>query len=81
MQILFISLLAVSFSSGLSLAAPVYSDPIIVYDKDHVVDLGERPAYRVTTVVMCIVYTFLLAFAQGKSTFASSTKWCLTVLI
>ncbi|KAH7086285.1 hypothetical protein FB567DRAFT_67025 [Paraphoma chrysanthemicola] len=49
----------------LGLAAPLPPDPIIIEDKDHYVYLGEHPVYRTITVVMCIVYAFLLAGAQG----------------
>jgi hypothetical protein len=48
-------------------AAPIGDDPIIISGNDKIVYLAEHPDHRITNVVLCIFYAFLLALAQGES--------------
>jgi hypothetical protein len=59
-------------------AVPIGEDPIIISGNDKIVYLAEHPDHRITNVVLCIFYAFLLALAQGESILLSLTR-CLHI--
>jgi hypothetical protein len=51
----------------LVMGAPLETDPVTVEGHDRLTVFGQHPAYRTVTVVLCILYAFLLALAHGMS--------------
>jgi hypothetical protein len=51
----------------LVVAAPLATDSVTVEGHDHSAVFGQHTGYRTVTVVLCILYAFLLALAHGMS--------------
>lgn len=51
-------------------ALPMSPLPLSVREEGNAVDNHERPLHRVTVVVMCVLFAFLLALVQGTRNIA-----------